>query len=161
MSSVPALALDNAAPAFAEPSRVMRLGDAEKIASDRLDSASISSLKAALAGVKATNALPSPPRLVERIDAAAKLAAEATAAAQAVDTLKRLLQAQLASSPQAAAASAPATQASAAVAMMETSQAAPASIASEQRRPDVRGFFAGFVLSGAIGAVLYLYMMAG
>ena len=83
------------------------------------------------------------------------------ASAQAVETLKRLLQAQLATSPQAATASAPATQASAVPAMTVASQAAPPSIASEQRRPDVRGFFAGFVLSGAIGAVLYLYMMAG
>jgi hypothetical protein len=160
MSSVPALALDHGAPEFAEQSRTLRLSDAEKIASDRLDSTSISSLKAALAGVTAKDALPGPPRLVERIDAAAKLAAEATAAAQAVETLKRLLQAQLATSPAAATASGPATQPSAVPAITETSQAAP-SLSSEQRRPDVRGFFAGFVLSGAIGAVLYLYMMAG
>jgi len=155
MSSVPALALDNGAPEFAEQPRTLRLSDAEKIASDRLDSASISSLKAALAGVTATDPQPGPPRLVERIDAAAKLAAEATAAAQAVETLKRLLQAQLATSPAAAAAAQPSA------AMTAAGEAAPPSLASEQRRPDVRGFFAGFVLSGAIGAVLYLYMMAG
>jgi hypothetical protein len=161
MSSVPALALDNGVPELAEQARTRRLSDAEKIGSDRLDSASISSLKAALAGVTAKDALPGPPRLVERIDAAAKLAAEATAAAQAVETLKRLLQAQLATSPAAATASgAAATKPSAVLAISETSQAAP-SLPSEQRRPDVRGFFAGFVLSGAIGAVLYLYMMAG
>ena len=161
MSSVPALALDNGAPEFAEQPRTLRLSDAEKIASDRLDSASISSLKAALAGVSAKDPLPSTPRLVERIDAAAKLAAEATAAAQAVETLKRLLQAQLATNPAVATAAGAASQASAALGMPETSQAAPPSLASEQRRPDVRGFFAVFVLSGAIGAVLYLYMMAG
>jgi len=99
------LALDNGASEFAEQARTLRLSDAEKIASDRLDSTSISSLKAALAGVSAKDPLPSTPRLVERIDAAAKLAAEATAAAQAVETLKRLLQAQLATNPAAATGS--------------------------------------------------------
>ena len=70
----------------------------KKIAADRLDTTSISSLKAALAGVTVNDALTTGPRLVERIDAAAKLAADATAAAEAVETLKRLLQAQLAAS---------------------------------------------------------------
>ena len=96
MSSLPALAIDNTAPQL--PPRPMRLSDAEKIAADRLDTTSISSLKAALAGVTVNDALTTGPRLVERIDAAAKLAADATAAAEAVETLKRLLQAQLAAS---------------------------------------------------------------
>ncbi len=96
MSSLPALAFDNTAPQL--PPRAMRLSDAERVAADRLDTTSISSLKAALAGVNANDAPATGPRLVERIDAAAKLAADATAAAEAVETLKRLLQAQLAAS---------------------------------------------------------------
>jgi hypothetical protein len=136
----------------------MRLSNAERVAADRLDTTSISSLKAALAGVNANDAPATGPRLVERIDAAAKLAADATAAAEAVETLKRLLQAQL-------AASRPAADTAPVVARLDAEAAAEplpsAPLASEQRRPDVRGFLAGFVLSGAIGAVLYLYMMAG
>lgn len=161
MSSLPALAIDNTAPQL--PPRLMRLSDAEKIAADRLDTTSISSLKAALAGVTANDAPATGPRLVERIDAAAKLAADATAAAEAVETLKRLLQAQLAAS-RPAAASAPIVALSVGPAPGAEAAAEPlpsAPLASEQRRPDVRGFLAGFVLSGAIGAVLYLYMMAG
>ena len=161
MSSLPALAIDNTAPQL--PPRPMRLSDAERVAADRLDTTSISSLKAALAGVNANDAPATGPRLVERIDAAAKLAADATAAAEAVETLKRLLQAQLAASrppadtaPVVALGVGPGLDAEAAA---EPLPSAP--LASEQRRPDVRGFLAGFVLSGAIGAVLYLYMMAG
>jgi hypothetical protein len=161
MSSLPALAIDNMAPQL--PPRPMRLSDAEKLAADRLDTTSISSLKAALAGVNANDAPATGPRLVERIDAAAKLAADATAAAEAVETLKRLLQVQLAASrppadtaPVVALGVGPGPDAEAAA---EPLPSAP--LASEQRRPDVRGFLAGFVLSGAIGAVLYLYMMAG
>src|SRR6185295_17644539 len=136
MSSLPALAIDNTAPQL--PPRLMRLSDAEKIAADRLDTTSISSLKAALAGVTAN-------------------------AAEAVETLKRLLQAQLAAS-RPPAASAPVVALSVGPAPGAEAAAEPlpsAPLASEQRRPDVRGFLAGFVLSGAIGAVLYLYMMAG
>src|SRR5262245_38593346 len=96
MSSLPALAIDNTAPQSTAPPRSKRLSDAEKIAAERLDTASISSLKAALAGVTAADAPAVGPRLVERIDAAAQLAADANAAAEAVERLKRLLQAQLA-----------------------------------------------------------------
>jgi hypothetical protein len=161
MSSLPALAIDNTAPQL--PPRTMRLSDAEKIAADRLDTTSISSLKAALAGVTVTDALTTGPRLVERIDAAAKLAADATAAAEAVETLKRLLQAQLAASrppadmaPVVALSVGPGPGAAAAAEPLPSAPLAP-----EQRRPDIHGFLAGFVISGAIGAVLYLYMMAG
>jgi len=161
MSSLPALAIDNTAPQL--PPRLMRLSDAEKIAADRLDTTSISSLKAALAGVTVNDALTTGPRLVERIDAAAKLAADATAAAEAVETLKRLLQAQLAASrppldiaPVVALSVGPGPGAAAAVEPLPSAPLAP-----EQRRPDIHGFLAGFVISGAIGAVLYLYMMAG
>ena len=160
MSSSPALAVDNTAPQLTPPPSATRLGDAEKLAAERLDSAPISSLKAALAGV--TAAPPAGPRLVERIDAAAKLAADATAAAEAVERLKRLLQAQLAASPTRAPAeltAAPPEVASPATAASTPLPASPA--LAEQPRPDIRGFLAGFVLSAAIGAVLYLYMMAG
>jgi pilus assembly protein FimV len=164
MSSVPALAIDNSGPQLPEQLRTLRLSDAEKIASDRLDSASISSLKAALAGVTAKAPFQAQPRLVERIDAAAKLAADATAAAEAVESLKRLLQAQLAAS-RAPAAAEPGPAVPPASGPAPATPMAPAALSSppapEQRRPDVHGFLAGFVLSGAIGAVLYLYMMAG
>jgi hypothetical protein len=163
MSSVSALAIDNTAPQVPEPPRPMRLSDAEQIAAERLDTANVSSLKAALAGVTAKVPFHTAPRLVERIDAAAKLAADATAAAEAVDALKRLLQAQLAANPaagaQTAAISIAATPEPGRAA--EPSPATPVALLAEQRRPDIRGFLAGFVLSGAIGAVLYLYMMAG
>ena len=164
MSSLPALAIDNSAAQLPDHVKAVRLSDAEKIASERLDSVSISSLKAALAGVSARPPLPTAPRLVERIDAAARLAADATAAAEAVESLKRLLQAQLAVSRPS---SGPAEGAVPALPMprpTETPQsvATPAeALLPEPRRPDIGGFLAGFVLSGAIGAVLYLYMMAG
>jgi hypothetical protein len=158
MSSLPALATDSTAPQLPlpPPPRSMRLCDAGKIAAERLDSASISSLKAALAGVTAADA-PAGPRLVERIDAAAKLAADANAAAEAVARLKRLLQAQLATRPTSAPPAFTPTPPEA-----PPPQLLPASPPlAEQPRPDVRGFLAGIILAGAVGAVLYLYMMAG
>jgi hypothetical protein len=166
MSSLPALAVDSSAPRLLDHVRAARLSDAEKVASERLDSASISSLKAALAGVSAQPPLPTAPRLVERIDAAARLAADATAAAEAVERLKRLLQAQLAASRPSSGPAEPIAAVPPAPPMplpTETPQsvAAPAALLPEPRRPDIGGFLAGFVLSGAIGAVLYLYMMAG
>jgi hypothetical protein len=160
MSSLPALAIDNTAPQFTAPPRWVRLSDAEKIAAERLDTASISSLKAALAGVTPADPSPAGPRLVERIDAASRLAADATAAAEAVERLKRLLQAQLAASH----ASAPQAHTQAPLEVVPTQPSAEVSappLPGEQPRADIRGFLAGFVLSGAIGAVLYLYMMAG
>ena len=164
MSSSPALAFDDTAPQLPPQSRPMRLSDAEKIAADRLDTTPISSLKAALAGVTVNDTAGTGPRLVQRIDAAAKLAADATAAAAAVEHLKRLLQAQLAANgpaarPAPAIALSVGPTADAAVVALPLASAPLAT--PEQRRPDVRGFLAGFVLSGAIGAVLYLYMMAG
>jgi hypothetical protein len=161
MSSLSALAIDTTARELPQEPRLKRLGDAEKIAAQRLDSSSISSLKAALAGVTAEERLQSGPRLVERIDAAARLAADATAAAEAVESLKRLLQAQLAASQPASTAVATAPLPTTSVPTKAAEPSAPAAASAEQRRPDVRGFLAGFVLSGAIGAVLYLYMMAG
>ena len=165
MSSSPALAFDGTAPQLPPQPRPMRLSDAEKIAADRLDTTPISSLKAALAGVTVNDTAAAGPRLVQRIDAAAKLAADATAAAAAVEHLKRLLQAQLAANgpaarPAPAVALSVGPAADAAVVALLPLASAPLAT-PEQRRPDVRGFLAGFVLSGAIGAVLYLYMMAG
>jgi hypothetical protein len=156
MSSLPALAIDNTAPQLTPPPGSMRLSDAEKIAADRLDSTSISSLKAALAGVTPEAAQAGAPRLVERIDAATRLAADATAAAEAVERLKRVLQAQLAASRPSAPAEVVTAQPPANATEPRATPPLP-----EQPRPDIRGFLAGFVLSGAIGAVLYLYMMAG
>jgi hypothetical protein len=155
------LAVDNSARKLSEPPRSVRLSDAEKIASERLESASITSLKAALAGVASKD--PFQPRLVERIDAAARLAADATAAAEAVERLKSLLQAQLAASTRTTAPEQPLTPVAAlpAVGKNDPPPPLPAAIPPDQPRPDVRGFLAGFVLSGALGAVLYLYMMAG
>src|SRR5262245_6339787 len=161
MSSVPALAIDNTAPQLPPQVRSVRLSDAEKIAADRRDTTSVSSLKAALAGVTANDAPTTGPRLVERIDAAAKLAADATAAAEAVERLKRLLQAQLAASRPTADTAPTLSVGPGPDAKVAAAPLASVPLASEQRRPDVRGFLAGFVLSGAIGAVLYLYMMAG
>src|SRR5262245_10798713 len=164
MSSLPALAIDNTAPQFTAPPRSVRLSDAEKIAADRLDTASISSLKAALAGVTPADAPPGAPRLVERIDAAARLAADATAAAEAVERLKRLLQAQLAASRDPAPPELTPAPREVVPAQPPATASEPNSsptLPGEHSRPDIRGFLAGFVLSGAIGAVLYLYMMAG
>src|SRR5215510_2354967 len=134
MSSSPALAIDNTAPPLLAQPRPVRLSDAEKITADRLDTTPISSLKAALAGVTA-EAPPTGPRLVERIDAAAKLAADATAAAEAVERLKRLLQAQLATNRTSAPELTPAPL-EVVPSSTEASQALPASPTSaEQPRP--------------------------
>src|SRR5262245_14388768 len=139
MSSLSALATDNTAPHVTPPPRSMRLSDAEKIAAERLDSASISSLKAALAGVTAAAAPPAgPPRLVERIDAAAKLAADATAAAEAVERLKHLLQAQLATSRTSTPAEPTSARRESVPPASSASALASAPPLAEQPRPDVR-----------------------
>jgi hypothetical protein len=128
--------------------------------------------------------------LASALDAAARLAADANAAAAALENLKRLLERQL---PNLAASNAPA----AAEAGTQTSANAPAAPAMppplpslplhavrdgsgrstlrpavlapppprrapvERVRFDVRGFLAGFALSWAFGIVLYLFMTAG
>ena len=129
--------------------------------------------------------------LASALDAAAKLAADANAAAAALENLKRLLERQL---PSVAESPAPA----AAEAGIQTSANAPAAPAmppplptlplhavrdgsgrttlrpavlappppprraqAERVRFDVRGFLAGFALSWAFGVVLYLFMTAG
>lgn len=133
----------------------------------------------------------SAPRLAEAIDAAAQIAAGATAASEAIENLKRLLQRQLPDAPvrmpdlpppprprpAKAKAHPPVPAASPPVMPQPPPTTAPTSSAlpadpvpmplptapalAERRGLDVRGFLAGFVLSWAIGAVLYVYLMAG
>jgi hypothetical protein len=176
----------------------LRLADAEKIATSRAESASIASLKKALAGVgdqanprlservdavlgpAMRNPGPTPiplspvsPSVAEAYGAATKLAADATAAAQAVESLKQLLQAQLeagrplttahqeAHEAHPAAGGPPALHGQTREETMPAPVSPPAPPPPEQRRMDVRGFVAGFIISGAVGAMLYLFMMAG
>jgi hypothetical protein len=134
-------------------------------------------------------ATPSPaadPKLASALGAAAKLAADATAAAEAIDNLKRLLERQLpqpgeaAQSPlhelfgEAAASAAPPPlpqHEPIGQAEEDEPRAAPAkplprpapreAAWRESRQFDVRGFMAGFALSWAIGAALYIYLSAG
>ncbi len=119
----------------------------------------------------AQNATP----LVGALDAAAKLAADANAAAEALENLKRLLERQLPapSAPQAAAAAAeppplPLPLPPLPLVPRRTGRVAPArapaplaAAQSDRRRLDVRGFLAGFALSWAFGLVLYLFLTAG
>ena len=118
--------------------------------------------------------------------AAAKLAADATAASEAIENLKRLLARQLPSPAQA-----PRQPVHELFAEPATALAPPPLPAQEpppetedyeldptpeeplprpgarnpawreRRQFDFRGFMAGFALSWAIGAVLYIYLMAG
>jgi hypothetical protein len=127
---------------------------------------------------------PSPP-LAEALGAAVQLAADASAAAHALESLKQLLERQLPAHdlatlhaqsaqhrpeparlppplpPQAAMD----TFAPAAAIASDSPRLPPPPLtrpaAREQRRFDVRGFFAGFTLSWAIGVVLYLFITAG
>ena len=134
---------------------------------------------------------PEPGRpLASALDAAAKLAADANAAAAALENLKRLLERQL---PNVAAGNAPRPMEAAARQVSASAPAAPAPLpppvlplhavrdgsgrstlrhavlappppprrAAERLRLDVRGFLAGFALSWAFGIVLYLLMTAG
>jgi hypothetical protein len=128
--------------------------------------------------------------LASALDAAAKLAADANAAAAALENLKRLLERQL---PNVAAGNAPRPLEAAAREVSVNAPAAPAPLpppvlplhavrdgsgrstlrhavlappppprrAAERLRLDVRGFLAGFALSWAFGIVLYLLMTAG
>ena len=128
--------------------------------------------------------------LTSALDAAAKLAADATAAAEALESLKRLLQRQ----QQGLATSAPPADGPAwAAAPPERANPKPPPLPSlmlpatgdpgedgqpdddepqmpvpvprkrapERVRFDLRGFLAGFALSWAFGVVLYLFMTAG
>jgi hypothetical protein len=134
--------------------------------------------------------MPEPPRpadapIANAFDAAAKLAADANAAAVALENLTRLLhnhQRPAAMIPAAqnlsprppqlpprppAPHQRPAMPAPAVIEQRSVTRAAvtaPAlrpAAAPESRQFDVRGFMAGFALSWAIGAVLYIYLMVG
>ncbi len=134
--------------------------------------------------------------LSSAVDAAAKLMADASAAAEALENLQRLLQQQQAARfvppqvprgvamggtprppatepasratppPVAQFVAAPAARAvpprpSAAQAKPMSSAVTARAVAAEKRPMDVRGFMAGFALSCAIGAALYIFLMAG
>jgi hypothetical protein len=122
-------------------------------------------------------------------DAATKLVAEANAAAEALENLKRLLERRMPGLAVSAAPSAtrlrpierkegeelsaepppplplyPVRSSDGNLPALRPAQPkfeAPAPYAPEPRRPDVRGFMAGFALSWAIGAALYIYLTAG
>jgi hypothetical protein len=141
----------------------------------------------AAAATAALGAAPPEPTqpLTSALDAAAKLAADANAAAQALESLQRLLERQL---PGAAPATAMSPQrgieqwrgpppltpqplhaSSGGFALVEApSPQLPVPAPQPQRRMpaerirlDVRGFLAGFALSWAFGIVFYLFMTAG
>jgi hypothetical protein len=114
------------------------------------------------------------------VNTAAKLAADANAAAQALDSLKRLLQQGLperGQPPRLAAVAGRRREPTLGVLPSPSRpppvpgpprrqlpapvQPAPPLPPAEPTRFDVRGFLAGFALSWAIGVVLYLFMAAG
>jgi len=111
-------------------------------------------------------------------DAAAKLASDVNAAAEAYESLKCLLQRQFADPPRASLESGPRFEAAPTLRAFP-SQASPRNLAlvvrhaqvapwsprgfvqaarQEPRRFDIRGFLAGIAVSAAIGAVLYIYL---
>jgi len=126
--------------------------------------------------------------LTSALDAAAKLAADATAAAEALESLKRLLQRQQqglatpappadgpawAAAPPERANPKPPPLPSLMLASSDPGEdgepddepqmpvPVPRKRAPERVRFDLRGFLAGFALSWAFGVVLYLFMTAG
>ena len=114
-------------------------------------------------------------------DAAANLAGDVNAAAEAYENLKRLLQRQFADPPQASLESGPnfeaapaltalpsrASQTNLALALRHPPMAPPLPGGSLHaadhglRRLDIRGFLAGITVSAAIGAALYICLAAG
>jgi hypothetical protein len=126
------------------------------------------------------------PKFAGAFGAAARLAADATAAAEAIENLKRMLEQQLPQSGEtlrpplhelfgeAAAAAAPPPlpqhepilgpeegEPRGASAKPLPRPASREAAWRERRQFDVRGFMAGFALSWAIGAALYIYLTAG
>lgn len=126
------------------------------------------------------------PKFAGAFGAAARLAADATAAAEAIENLKRMLERQLPQSGEtlrpplhelfgeaAASAAPPPLPQREPIGQAEEDEpgAAPAkplprpvpreAAWRERRQFDVRGFMAGFALSWAIGAALYIYLTAG
>jgi hypothetical protein len=129
------------------------------------------------------------PAISGAFDAASKLVAEASAAAEALENLKRLLERRM---PDLAASASLSARLQAPLRDPEEKPLMgpppplplypvrsldgdlpalrPAQprfeppvplVPEERRRPDVRGFLAGFALSWAIGAALYIYLTAG
>ena len=114
-------------------------------------------------------------------DAAANLAGDVNAAAEAYENLKRLLERQFADPPRASLESGPnleaappltawpsqASQMNLALALRQPPVVPPlpggaAHAAGEgPRRLDIRGFLAGVAVSAAIGAALYICLAAG
>ena len=150
----------------------------QAVAADAAAEPGRDSERALPAGATARPARP----LTHALDAAARLAADANAAAAALDNLKRLLQQGLPSptapaAPSSLPAAAPAksrpreqaalprrlpTAASPPLQMAPAQFTLPVPLpAAERARFDLRGFLAGFALSWAIGVVLYLFMTAG
>jgi hypothetical protein len=112
--------------------------------------------------------------LTGALDAATKLAADANAAAEALENLKRLLERQLPTPSAPPAAEPPPLPPlplvpSRAGRIDDGSNAQARSVRlpavvpvpPDLRRFDVRGFLAGFALSWAFGLVLYLFLTAG
>jgi hypothetical protein len=113
-------------------------------------------------------------------DAAAKLAGDVNAAAEAYENLRRLLQRQFADPPRAnlesgrsfevaptpTALPSHASPTNLALAVRQAPMAPPSPgrwvrAAEEPRRLDIRGFLAGFAVAAAIGAALYICLAAG
>jgi hypothetical protein len=144
--------------------------------------------------MRATGGLTSanPQQLASAFGATAKLAADATAAAEALENLKRLLERQLPNPAQASSRQVvrerlaqtaisqdppplPREEGTRESLQPEVPDYKPAGVAQkppvrprtrttgarERRQFDFRGFMAGFALSWAIGAVLYIYLTAG
>jgi hypothetical protein len=148
----------------------------DDVASIRIGSAAA----AEIAQPRVTPLAQGPRTLTQAIDTAAKLAADANAAAEALDNLKRLLRQglpppthqppralpgvrypqQLASAPSLLPKPPPVPAAASTRRLPVAPLPAPPPTA-EPMRIDVRGFLAGFALSWAIGVVLYLFMTAG
>jgi hypothetical protein len=105
-------------------------------------------------------------------DAAASLAGDVNAAAEAYENLKRLLQRQFGDPPRASLERGPNLEAAPTLTALP-SQASPMNLvlaarhalveapSPGPRRLDIRGFLAGVGVSAAIGAALYICLIAG
>ena len=174
-------------PSFADTHGAVRPSEdapAETAGDEHHSGSSRAAASSAAAG--AAHAQAADPNFASALGAAAKLAADANAAASALENLKRLLERQLPNPTQAprqsvhelfgdpAAATAPPPLSPQEVARRMQDDELPATAAKSHPRPggrsaapherqpfDVRGFMAGFALSWALGAALYIYLTAG
>ena len=98
-------------------------------------------------------------------DAAANLAGDVNAAAEAYENLKRLLERQFADPPRASLDSSPNLEAALALRQPPAATPLPGGFAHAAgqgpRHLDIRGFLAGVAVSAAIGAALYICLAAG